>query len=224
VPWSDWSSLPKTELAHGIRLDATYYNYPGGWVQDHPGFFTGSGMPMRFVDVDGKTIDVYQAATQMTDESGQSYPFTIDTLLDRAIGPQGYYGAFTANMHADVAASAGSEAIVASARARGVPVISGRQMLTWLDGRNASSFDSIDWQRDTLSFRVTAGAGAGGLRGMVPAAFGGKELTTITREGNPIHFTPEIIKGVRYAFFAADSGAYAAAYRTGPRERARAGT
>ena len=31
-------------------------------------------------------VDVFQATSQMTDESGQSYPFTIDTLLDRALG------------------------------------------------------------------------------------------------------------------------------------------
>ena len=34
----------------------------------------GSGMPMRFADLNGSMIDVYQAATQMTDESGQSVP------------------------------------------------------------------------------------------------------------------------------------------------------
>ena len=56
---------------------------------------------MRFVDVDGTIIDVYQATSQMTDESGQTFPFTINTLLDNALGPQGYYGAFTANFHTD---------------------------------------------------------------------------------------------------------------------------
>ena len=58
---------------------------------------------MRFATAQGNVIDVYQAATQMTDESGQSYPYTVDTLLDRALGPEGYYGAFVANMHTDVA-------------------------------------------------------------------------------------------------------------------------
>ena len=58
-------------------------------------------MPMRFATSTGDLIDVYQAATQMTDESGQSYPFTINSLLDKALGPEGYYGAFTANIHTD---------------------------------------------------------------------------------------------------------------------------
>ena len=41
----------------------------------------------------------------MTDESGQTYPFTPNTLLDRALGSQGYYGAFTANLHTDAAST-----------------------------------------------------------------------------------------------------------------------
>ena len=60
----------------GIRLDTNYYYWPASWVNDVPGMFTGSGMPMRFAQADGTMIDVYQAATQMTDESSQSYPFT----------------------------------------------------------------------------------------------------------------------------------------------------
>ena len=39
----------------------------------------------------------------MTDESGQTYPFTIDALLSAAVGPQGYYGAYTVNAHTDTA-------------------------------------------------------------------------------------------------------------------------
>jgi len=152
IAWSDYATQPKVELNHGIRLDTNYYSWPPSWVQDRPGFFTGSGMPQRFADLDGTMIDVYQATTQMTDESGQSYPFTIDTLLDRALGTQGYYGVFTANMHTDSASSAGSDAIVASAQSRGVPIVSGRQMLTWLDGRNGSSFGSIAWSGGTLNF------------------------------------------------------------------------
>ena len=81
-------------------------------MNDAPGFFTGSGMPMRFADLDGTMIDVYQATTQMTDESGQTYPFTIDTLLDRALGSTGYYGAFTANIHTDGSTESQAAAIV----------------------------------------------------------------------------------------------------------------
>src|SRR6185295_3314029 len=103
--------------------------------------------PMRFATERGSLIDVYQAPTQMTDESGQTYPLTADTLLNNALGPQGYYGVFTANMHTDFNdvnapknSMVNSNAIIRSAQAHGVPVVSARQMLTWLDGRNNSSF------------------------------------------------------------------------------------
>ncbi|HET9739730.1 MAG TPA: DUF4082 domain-containing protein [Solirubrobacteraceae bacterium] len=212
IAWSDWSGTPELELAHGMRLDGNYYYWPPGWVNNVPGMFTGSGMPMRFAKTDGTMIDVYQSTTQMTDESGQTFPFTINTLLDRAIGSTGYYGAFNANMHTDQTSSSGADAIVASAKARGVPVVSARQMMTWLDGRNDSAFQAIGYSDDVLTFRVSVGAGATGLRGMVPASFGGKALTGLTRDGAAIASTRETIKGVDYAFFTASSGTYAASY------------
>ena len=90
-------------------------------------------------------IDVYQAATQMTDESGQTYPFTIDALLDGATGRRGLLRRLHGQHAHRLAASRRADAIVASAKARGVPVVSAKQMLTWLDGRNGSSFGSIAW-------------------------------------------------------------------------------
>ena len=122
--------------------------------------FTGSGMPMRFADLDGSMIDVYQAATQMTDESGQSYPFTIDTLLDKALGPEGYYGVFTANMHTDSVDSLRAPTRSSPRRRRAACRSSPRaQMLTWLDGRNNSSFSALAWNGNKLTFTIDLGAG-----------------------------------------------------------------
>jgi hypothetical protein len=212
VIWSDWASQPKVELAHGIRFDTNYYYWPGSWVANRPGFFTGSGMPMRFGDDNGSMIDVYQAVTQMTDESDQTYPFTVNSLLDGATGSNGYYGVFTANMHTDVGESSGSDAIVASAKDHGVPVVSSKQMLTWLDGRDGSSFAGIAWAANRLSFTVNAAAGSDGLRGMLPVAANGGSITSITRNGSPVATTQQRIKGVDYAFFDAAGGSYVATY------------
>ncbi len=219
IPWSDYDGQPAVALDHGIRLDTNYYFWPPGWVNNTPGLFTGSGMPMRFARLDGAMVDVYQATTQMTDESGQQYPFTADTLLDRALGPEGYYGAFVANMHTDHAFHSDGFAIVDSAQARGVPVITARQLLDWVDGRNQSTFGSIGWNGSTLSFAVTAGAGARNLQAMVPAVHGSAVLTNLTRDGVPVSFTSETVKGVAYAMFAAAAGLYQATYTvdtTGP--------
>ena len=212
IAWSDWSTEASIEVGHNMGLDTNYYYWPPSWVNDVPGLFTGSGMPMRFADLDGTLIDTYQATTQMTDESGQSFPFTIDTLLDRALGPEGYYGVFTANMHTDFVDSPGSDAIVASAQARGVPIVSARQMLEWLDGRNGSSFAELTWDGTTLGFMVNVGLGANGLQAMVPAQFGGKTITALTRDGALVAFTLRTVKGVQWATFAAGPAAYQATY------------
>ncbi len=212
IVWSDYVTQPKVELANGIRFDTNYYFFPPNWVQNRPGLFTGSAMPMRFADFDGSTIDVYQAATQMTDESEQTYPFTSDTLFDRALGPLGYYGVFTANMHTDLPTEQPSDASVGSAIARGVPVVSARQMLEWLDGRNGSSFGSIAFNAGTLTFTISAAAGSNGLTAMLPTEARGEPLVGITRDGAAVAYDVQIIKGVEYAFFTGFAGAYAAAY------------
>jgi large repetitive protein len=212
IVWSDWSSQATASVQHGVRLDTNYYYWPAAWVNNRPGMFTGSGMPMRFASLSGDMIDVYQAATQMTDESGQTYPLTADTLLDRALGVEGYYGVFTANMHTDNTASAGATAIVNSALARGVPVITAKQLLTWVDGRNASTFKDLVWDGAALTFRIEIGIGARGLTAMVPAAVNGYPIAGITADGAPVPFAQETIKGVAYATFTAASAAYRVSY------------
>jgi hypothetical protein len=169
-------------------------------------------MPMRFADLDGTIVNVYNAATQMTDESGQTYPFTIDTLLDAAVGQQGYYGVYTVNSHTDSGTNPVSDAVVPSALARGVPVVSSVQMLRWLDARNRSSFSALTWTGTALNFNIIPGAGANGLYAMIPMRSGAAILTTFTGPTGTIAFTIETVKGIDYAFFPATAGAYTATY------------
>jgi hypothetical protein len=208
IAWSGYTVMPEAERVQGIRFDVNYYHFPGSWIGANSGFMTGSGMPMRFCKTNGEPIDIYQAPTQMTDESGQSFPATIDQLLDRALGAEGYYGAFVANMHTDVPTSAGSDAIVNSAQSRGVPVVSARQMLTWIDARNASKFQNLEWSNNVLSFTVDAAANARGLRTMVPVPVG-SNVSFITSNGVGITWTTRFIKGAYYADFPAFDANYA---------------
>jgi hypothetical protein len=212
VGWADWATQPKVELANGIRFDTNYYHYPAGWIGALPGYMTGSAEIMRFADTDGTPIDVYQAHTHMDDEASQVYPATVNALLDAAIGPKEYYGVFTANMHTDQVASAGSDAIVASALSRSVPVVSAKQMLDWTDGRNNSSFGGFSWAGNSLQFGITQAAGATGLTAFLPRQGPTGTLSSLTRNGTAIPFTVQTVKGISYAFFAAQTGSYTAVY------------
>jgi hypothetical protein len=216
IVWSDWAGEPKAELRHGVRFDANYYYWPEEWVQDRPGVFTGSGFPMRFADTDGTLIDVYQAVTQLTDESGINVPTHIAALLDDALGPKGYYGVFTANMHTDRSDHDGANAIVAAAKARGVPVVSAVQMLDWLDGRNGSSFQGLSFAGGQLHFSVAPAAGSRGLQAMVPASAPTGSLLRLTRNGAVVNMTRRVVKGIDYAVFdAAGGGSFVASYGPG---------
>ncbi|MFC7669067.1 DUF4082 domain-containing protein [Hymenobacter humi] len=214
IAWSDWASEAKIELENGIRFDDNYYYWPEKWVQDRPGMFTGSGMPMRFADLDGSLIDVYQATTQLTDESGITYSTHINALLDNAIGSKGYYGVFTANMHTDFLQSSidGSNTIIAAAQQRQVPVVSAKQMLTWLDGRNNSSFGAMTWDANKLNFTVSLFNNVLNIQGMLPVVAAGGNLTALTANGAPVTYRKETIKGIEYAFFPANPGTYVASY------------
>jgi hypothetical protein len=212
ITWSDWATEPKVERSKGIRLDANYYYWPGAWVNDRPGLFTGSGFPMRFADLDGSTIDVYQAATQITDESNMTIPDHIRVLLDGALGANGYYGVFTANMHTDVPVHPGAQAIVQEAQRRGVSVISAAQMLDWLDGRNGSSFGALSFSAGRLQFTVDPAAGSRGLQAMVPTSAPAGALLSVTRNGATVSTTRRMVKGIEYAMFDGAAGSYVATY------------
>ncbi len=215
IAWTDWASKPKAELQNGIRLNTDYYYWPGSWTLNRPGMFTGSGIPMRYADLDGTIIDNYQAATQLTDETSANYTNFTNALLDKAVGTEGYYGAFCLNIHTDFNGPdtlSWNNAIIASAQARQIPVISAKQMLTWLDGRNNSSFSAMAWNGSTLNFTISAYAGAHKLQAMVPVNVSNGTLNTITRNSGAITYTTEIIKGINYAFFDAIDGNYAASY------------
>jgi hypothetical protein len=212
IAWSDWATEAKVEQGRGIRFDMNYYYWPGSWVAGRPGFFTGSGLPMRFADLDGTRIDVYQAPSQLVNENDLVYPDAIATMIDRAQGPEGYYGVL--GTHDDYRDTAFSDGLVATALAKDVAIVSAAQMLDWLDGRNASSIAAGTFANGLLTFAVTADPRARNLTLMVPAAAAAGPLTSLTRGGAAVAFTLETIKGVAYALVDGETGAYAAQYGT----------
>ncbi|MCV9967615.1 Ig-like domain-containing protein [Pararhizobium sp. BT-229] len=210
LAWSDWASTPKAEARYGVRIDLSYYYWPGPWVKNRPGFKTGSGLPMRFADLDGSMIDVYQVASHLVNESEMSFPSAIDIQLDRALGPLGYYGAF--GTHYDFSDDFDSQLTTAAAD-RGVPLVSVQQLLDWTEGRNNSHFAHIEWSGNALTFDAFADRRTGTmLRGMIPAQTGGREVLAISRDGLPLDYETETIKGIVYAMFPVETGAYHVTY------------
>jgi hypothetical protein len=220
IAWSDFDSQPRAELAHGIRLDTNYYYWPGSWVGQNPGLLTGSGFPQRFAGADGSLLDVYQATTQLNDELTDNMANDIatetnslNTLLNNAVGSPAYYGVFTANNHTDAQEGANHAAnVVDAAQAHGVPVVSAQQMLTWLDGRNASAFQGVAFNGGQLTFNIAQASGAHGLQAMIPINGSTGALLGLARNGAAVATSTRTVKGIAYAVFDAQSGSYVATY------------
>jgi hypothetical protein len=221
IVWSDFDSQPRAELQNGIRLDTNYYYWPGSWVGQNPGLLTGSGFPQRFAAADGSLVDVFQATTQLNDElvDGQTdsnlatETNTLNTLLDNALGSAGYYGVFTANNHTDpMEPTDHADNVVSAAQAHGVAVITAQQLLTWLDGRNNSSFQGVAFNGGQLTFNIAQASGAHGLQAMLPINGSTGALQGLSRNGAPVATSTRTVKGIAYAVFDAQSGSYVATY------------
>src|SRR5690606_21156584 len=115
-----------------------------------------------------------------------------------------------ANIHTDVTGqptSGISDAIITSAQRHGVPVISARQLLQWLDARNASTIHSLLWSNNTQFFSVAADPNARGLQIMMPIPDGYVAASALFN-GSPTVFSNAVIKGINYAILPANSGNY----------------
>lgn len=217
VTWSDYDTQARVELEHGIRFDTNYYLYPPRWVQGGSGHFTGSGLPMRFSDAAGDPIDVYQAVTQITDEAEQELPRAFEELLDGALGPDGFVTVVTVNAHTDFAESGVSDAVVSASLDREVPIVSARQMLTWLDARNSSWVEVGELRDGRLQLTVHAHRAARGLQLLVPAEVAdGAVPVAVRRDGQPIGFELDTVKGLRHLRVSAVDGVYEVHYGAPP--------
>jgi hypothetical protein len=86
IRWAGWVEGARLQAACGMWLHLDYYHWgpalqkeTGEWAYGH---FTGSGPPMKFVDEQGRILNIYQQLTQLAD----------DHLLDVLYGSETWGG------------------------------------------------------------------------------------------------------------------------------------
>ena len=79
ILWSGWVETARVQAAFGIGMNMDFYHYgtafqkpSGEWAY---GFFNGSGLPMKFVDEEGRLLNIYQQVTQLVDEHLMKMPW-----------------------------------------------------------------------------------------------------------------------------------------------------
>ena len=191
---------------NGMRLDTSYYYWPPSWVGDVPGLFTGSAMPMRFARLDGTLIDVYHGGDADDRRVGADLPVhRRHAARPRARAPRATTAPTRSTRTPTPSPSDESTAVVAPrwrAACRSSPR---RQMLTWLDGAQRLDVRRAGLERQRAQLHGRQGTRRERAAGHAAAALGSGVLAW--PDARRQHRSPSrssTIKGVDYAFFAAD--------------------
>jgi hypothetical protein len=210
----DFTAQASIEAKYGIRLDCNVYHWDQGSTRGRflgpIGNFTGSGLPMKFIDARGKVLDVYESITQLPDEQwGRGNLFSnFKVLLDRSLDSEAYTF-INVNLHTD-RWSAWSRVeglqIMDYANLRRVPMWTAERALNFLQERDTAEFVQVDWANNQLSFQLHVPIPGEGLTFMVPQIFGGKTITHISQDEESQPYTLQAVKGNNYALIATVSG------------------
>ncbi len=209
LSWTGWADVPLEELGMGIRFDLNYYLWPPEWIDGQQIFLTGSGFPMPFADLNGEVIDIYQAASHLVNQSGVPQEQGISRMLEGALGPDQYFGAF--GTHYDFSEDY-AQLLIGLGLEYHVALITAQQMLTWLDARNASGFSEMTWADGRLTFDIDLAPGAERASVLLPATFRNLRLVDVRCGTLQKPLDVENIKGLMMDFFPPQPGECAANY------------
>jgi hypothetical protein len=179
ILWTGWTETARIQATYGMRMNYDYYHVGpslqkknGEWPNGH---LTGSGRPMKFIDEQGRIIDLYQQLTQIADEHlipmdvpgwggwpGLSPQQAVDVskyLLDRSV-KDGDYAAICGQFHVDPFQLGGEpaekgviflEGTLDYAQELGVPIWSAQEWLQFSDLRHDTDFTDMVWDADSSS-------------------------------------------------------------------------
>jgi hypothetical protein len=219
----DFGAQAKLEEKNGIELDVNYPHYDinsnqGDFYLGTPGInqgnFTGSGLTMKYVDVNGKTIDVYQhfnaVYDQQYNESQDPAGFfnCFKGLVDRSINND-IFSFVSIKSHNDeyYFSKVPLMKMLDYANSKGIPVWTVAKLLDFLKMKDEAFFSNVKWENNQLSFNLNSSlTHSNGLTFMVPSVFGGLNVNTITIDGVQDTFSVKTIKCNDFAFVTISGG------------------
>ena len=233
LDWRGWSNSPRILAGYGYRMNEDYYHYgplfhkgPSEWGF---GFFTGSGLPMRFANEDGRTLNIYQQVTSFGDEHFFELPWTSAENMGPSRGVEtiaslfqssldGSFAALAFNFHSDpydmedryrLPATELMAGTLAAVRQKGIAIWTAQHWLDFVTTRRKARFERFAWQDHTLSFDLTAlDQPAEGLSALIPAQSAQAALSAVRVDGKPAAFTPWQVGGVHYGLVALPPGGH----------------
>jgi len=208
ILWTGWVETARYQASVGMRLNLDYYHVgpafraeSGEWRFGHA---TGSSLPMRFVDEQGRILAVYQQLTQLADEHlielhwGGHAKLPVEEALEitRALLDQAtskYPGAVTGNYHVDPFVSepwrstAGRllAGTLAEAAARGMPIWTASRWLHFTEARRRCAIHEVQWDADwhQVRFEFDSSSANEELMLLIPQQHGDGRLEYVTVDG-----------------------------------------
>lgn len=234
ILWTGWVETARLQASYGIRLNLDYYHYgnflrrrDGAWAFGH---LTGSGLPMRFVDEQGRVLDIYQQPTQLVDEqmmrmpwgSGGETGFTPEEaveasrqVLARAQQPGGW-AAIAAQFHVDPFAFGPEwsakfgrwlEGTLDIAVDLGIPIYSAEEWLAFTETRDAAQVENWQAEGGRLRFELRAPDVEGvELTLMLPARWTGRQLNELRVDRQSMTPAARAIAGLEYGWVSIAAG------------------
>ncbi|MDW8186143.1 MAG: twin-arginine translocation signal domain-containing protein [Anaerolineae bacterium] len=229
VLWSGWVETARMQAKYGIRMNLDYYlvgpmfrKPDGDWAF---GYFTGSGLPMRFVDEQGRLLAIYQQPTQLVDEQligwtwegAPRFPPARAVEISRellrgaakgawgAIGLQAHIDPFAIGGEAAIAQAAWLEGVLDAAVAYGLPIWSAHRWLQFVEARAGAIFQDLRWDpiARRLQFLILPGAAQEFEWEIgMPLAFQGLRLARVEVDGRPIVHRERPLRGIAYGWIA----------------------
>lgn len=189
VLWKGWTETARLQASYGIRMNFDYYHVGpafrdgnGDWRYGH---FTGSGLPMKFIDEQGRLLNIYQQLTQLADEHFFYFPeitwvsvgdYTAEAALDVSTGlmrsalENGFPAAFGVQFHPDPFAYGGRPADIAGkwldgmleyAVEKGIPIWSAQDWLRFTEIRQGIRYTSFTWDKVSGRLELVMEVGLG---------------------------------------------------------------
>ncbi len=221
VIWVGWTEMAKYLRENQVRLDTNFA--PGRY--HHAGYVNGSGLPVKFMDEDGRLIDLYEQTTMSTDDGWTTdkvfaHPMSMaectalskeqaDDAIDR------YHTVYHPYFHplrtraGPTSSQSWLEGVLRHCRERGFHFVSGVDWVKFNDGRRALQLAAYEFEPVSLTLRFTLEAAlpAHALSLVLPFAFRGAPMQSAAVNGEPLPIHERGLEGRPQVLLPADYAA-----------------
>lgn len=224
IQWKGWVETAKVQASYGIELNLDYYHWgemfrdsKGEWLFGH---FTGSALPMRFIDENGQILQIYQQLTQIADDhmldlffggvAKLPVPQAVEIAQDQIQRSLDHFPAvFVGQFHVDpYAVEEVSEVkeerflngILSFATSKGMPLWTAEKLLHFSKSRAQIQMRNIQWleERKLLTLDVASPEGQGYDFELLLPCFETLAIKSVSVNGQETEVNERQLAGLKY--------------------------